>query len=95
MTAGQRVIAQPSLRGRTAAVALAVTFAIGLLAGLAVPRVHLPTLTSAATFPASQVDDPGWQLYRAGERADTLPTSQFDDRAWQLYRAGERGDQAG
>ena len=92
MTAGQRVIAGPTLQGRTAAAALGATFAIGLLIGLVTASVRLPS-PAVATVSTSERPPSGalYRSYRAGERGDAIG-SQVGDRAWQLYRAGERGE---
>lgn len=97
MTAGTRVIARPTLRGRRAAAALAVMFGIGVLTGLAVPLV--PRLAQGTTTTTAVAAQPVPNLaadraYRAGERGDVPVVSVVGDQAWLMYRAGERGDPA-
>jgi hypothetical protein len=95
MTATTRIIHQPGLRFRTAAVAMTATFAVGLLAGLTVPRVGPSSGPAAATAigaPALTVESQAYQEYRRGERDNLLATGPATEKAWLSYRAGERGD---
>lgn len=95
MTAATGITMRPGLRVRTAAVAMTATFAVGLLAGLSVPWIHLP---SAATQPtvvgatAATVASEAYQEYRHGERDSLLANGPAAEKAWLTYRAGERGD---
>ncbi len=91
MTAGQRVIARPSFQGRTAALLLASTFAIGVVTGLVAPLVRLIPATATATVTADQATA-AWLSYRADERALPVTASQVGDPAWRTYRQDERLD---
>jgi hypothetical protein len=95
MTAATGNIRQPGLRIRTAAFAMTATFAVGLLAGLVVPQVRLPSGTAPAS--AAGASDAArvqaYQEYRRGER-DLFATERAAEGAWLVYRAGERGDRA-
>jgi hypothetical protein len=100
MTPAALAIAQPSLHGRAAAMVLATTFGIGVLAGLAVPLVPLPVLGRAEAPAGSSVRwsaaaaERAYLMYRAGERGDAPSVSTVGDATWVRYRAGERGDTA-
>ncbi len=93
MTAATGISGQPGLRARTAAFAMAATFAAGVIAGMVVPQVRLPA--GAAPAGTVGVSDAArvqaYQDYRRGER-DLFATERASEQAWQTYRAGERGD---
>ena len=92
MTATQSTLARPALRGRTTSMALVVVFAVGLLTGLVVPRLQLPTLASGAGTTAAEQNWQAYRDYRSGEQI--LPTVSFSqaeiEKAWMDFRAGER-----
>jgi hypothetical protein len=93
MTAATGIARQPRLRVRTAAVAMTATFLVGVIAGLVVPQVRLPSgAVSTGAVSASNVERAqAYQEYRRGER-DLLAAEKVVEEAWQAYRAGERGD---
>jgi len=79
---------------------MAATFTVGLLAGLVVPQVRLPSGGPASAVDAADAAGAAdaaaaqaYQEYRRGER-DLFATERAADGAWLVYRAGERGDPA-
>lgn len=94
MTAAPGITMQPGLRVRTAVVAMTATFAVGLLAGLSVPWISLPsggTQPTVVGATAVNVPSQAYQEYRHGERDSLLATGPAAEKAWLTYRAGERG----
>jgi hypothetical protein len=95
MATATGITMQPGLRVRTAAVAMTATFAVGLLAGLSVPWISLPSGGTQPTVvgdPALTAESQAYQEYRRGERDSLLATGPAAEKAWLTYRAGERGD---
>ncbi len=94
MTVKQETISPRGIREGVLGIAFAGTFAVGLTAGLIVPRLT----ASAARMPieaapfaaavASAGPSAAFEAYRAGERGDTSTATS----AYESYRAGERGD---
>jgi hypothetical protein len=74
---------------------MTATFAVGLLAGLTVPRVGPSSGPADATAIGAltlTVASQAYQEYRRGERDSLLATGPAAEKAWLTYRAGERGD---
>ena len=90
MTAGQQVVPQPILHGRIVAVALAATFAGGLLTGLVAPLVRLPDRAATVSASVDPAASTAWLAYRAGERVALVLPSQPGDTLWLAYRDDER-----